>query len=404
MTENPNPKLNNASILRFFPDLGEYLHFRLRQIFIWISLVFEFIFIVSGNIKKEIVKRMFWGRSTFYKQLFHISIISITIITFFSSISQRISGSDQEENKGLNIAQGAIGANDMIMQYANAKTFTIKETDELPFEVIEHIVQEGETLKSIAEFYQLNDVASIQWASGMGPYDMKIYPGQVLTVPPMKGVLKKVEEGDTLDTILEDVNNADRITVIELNDLEGPEYALKAGETIFIPNGDIPLPRPSSPGGRDATSGGSYINLADPGLDVPPGTFVSPVGDSSCSGISLSRGWSSYHTGVDLAKKDGCWIRAVGEGTVIRARWGGGGLGFHVIIQHPNGFTSLYAHGSGDFAVKEGDYVNAGQKIMYMGCTGKCYGTHLHFSISANNEDVISYGNRINPKGIVPYP
>ncbi|MBD3362412.1 peptidoglycan DD-metalloendopeptidase family protein [Candidatus Dojkabacteria bacterium] len=404
MPDKPRPQTNITSFFSFFPDLGNYLRFRLRQLYIWTSLIIEFFLKISSNIKREVVKRMFWGRSTFYRQLFHLTIISITILTFFSSISQRIGGVDQEEDRGLNIAQGAIGANDMILQYANAKTFTIKETDELPFEVIEHTVQEGETLKSIAKQYKLDDVSSIQWASGMGPYDMKIFPGQILTIPPMKGVLKKVEEGDNLDTILEDVKNADKITVIELNDLNPPDYALRAGETIFIPNGDIPLPRPSSGSKKGKNTGGSYINLADPGLDVPPGTFVSPVGDSSCAGVSVSRGWASYHTGVDLAKKGGCWIRSVGEGTVIRARWGGGGLGFHVVIQHPNGFSSLYAHGTGDFAVKEGDYVNAGQKIMYMGSTGRSYGTHLHFSLSANNNNVISYGNRINPVGIVPYP
>lgn len=389
-----------ANLLKFFPEFLEYITLRSRQIYVWSSLIVEYFFLLGANIKKEVVKRMFWGRNSFYRKAFHTTIITITIFTLLNSISQRISIQGAEQ-KGLNIDSGEIGHNDTLLQYANSQTFTVKSVDDLPFDVVDHTVKDGETLESIAKFYKIDDVTSIQWANGLDPFNTKIKPGQILKIPPMKGVLKQVKKGDTLSTVLENVKNSNKIDVIELNNLEGPDYALLPGQVLFIPNGDIPLPNPKSGGSKGGS--GVYIDIPTVGIDVPPGTFVNPLSDSSCSGYGFSRGWSYHHTGVDLTKKDGCWISATREGEVMRARWCEGGLGFCVIIKHPDGFSTLYAHGNGTYAVQEGDRVKAGQKIMYMGNSGNSFGTHLHFSLSANDNNVITYSNRINPKDIIPY-
>jgi murein DD-endopeptidase MepM/ murein hydrolase activator NlpD len=79
---------------------------------------------------------------------------------------------------------------------------------------------------------------------------------------------------------------------------------------------------------------------------------------------------------------------------VIRAGWGGAGEGFHVVIDHGNGLWTRYYHGRNQFAVRVGDSVNAGQSILYMGCTGNCTGTHLHFEVVIN-------GRRVNPENYV---
>jgi murein DD-endopeptidase MepM/ murein hydrolase activator NlpD len=391
-------------LVTFVPNLFLYLKFRFRQIYIWSLLVFEFCFSLFADLKKEMVKRLFWGRTSFYRSFFHLVIVAITFATVVGGVTQRFVSGGYNYEQAKKIASGGIGFNDMSLQYANAKTFTVKDANTLPFDLHEHTVEKDETLESIAEKYKIGDTASIKWANSLDPYSNKVYEGQILKIPPMKGVLRQVSSGDTLDSVLKSISNADKITVIELNNLkESDDFALSPDSWLFIPNGEIPLPvRVSSSGG---SSGGSpnVLDLGATAIDVPAGTFVSPVGDSSCSGVSVSRGYSTYHTGVDLAKKDGCWIRAVAEGTVERARWCAGGLGYCTVIKHPNGFTSLYAHGNGDFAVQEGEYVGAGQLVMYMGNTGFSFGTHLHFSI-AQSDDVISYRSRINPKGIVPYP
>ncbi len=387
---------------KFFPDLFKYLKLRGRQVWIWLNLIIEFFLIVGGNLKKEIVQRMFWGRASFYRQIFHVVIISITVVTLVSGVSARIAQLDSMTEEGISSSAAHIGANDMILQYANARVFTVKGVEDLPFDLVNHEVKQGETLEQIAKEYKIDDVTSIVWANGLDPFKPIIKPGQVLVIPPMKGVLKEAKENETARTIVKGVKDANMIDVIELNNLSSVDEVIEKGRLIFIPNGNIPL-RPPDQGTK---SGGdpNVVDVPDSGFEIPKGTFVNPVGDASCEGYSMSRGYSSYHTGVDLVKSDGCWIRAAAPGTVIYARWNSGGLGFAVVIEHANGLRTLYGHGNGTFAVREGEEVQAGQKIMYMGNTGHSFGTHLHFSLSSDNKDVLNcYSCRINPAGIVPY-
>ena len=69
-------------------------------------------------------------------------------------------------------------------------------------------------------------------------------------------------------------------------------------------------------------------------------------------------------------------------GTVITAGWNGGGYGNYVVIDHGNGYRTLYAHMlNNSVVVKAGDRVKQGQKLGIMGSTGRSTGTHLHFEI-----------------------
>jgi murein DD-endopeptidase MepM/ murein hydrolase activator NlpD len=113
---------------------------------------------------------------------------------------------------------------------------------------------------------------------------------------------------------------------------------------------------------------------------------VSPVSHATCTGVYVSRGWtnSNYnygHDGTDYAKWDGCKVVSVGYGQVLRTRWGNGGQGYYVLIKHKEDLYSMYMHGTGDFYVKEGAFVEPGTEIMFMGTTGNSTGVHLHFSL-----------------------
>jgi murein DD-endopeptidase MepM/ murein hydrolase activator NlpD len=141
-------------------------------------------------------------------------------------------------------------------------------------------------------------------------------------------------------------------------------------------------------------------NIQLPQEKFDPNYYVHPLLDKGCEGYTITRGWTSGHTGVDLQKKGGCWINSVASGVVERADQCDGGLGYCVEILQDNGYRSLYAHGNGKFAVEKGFRVNPGDKIMFMGCTGKCTGTHLHFSMSRPGFS-LAYTNRINPVGIL---
>lgn len=390
---------NPINLIEALKDFLHYLYIRIRQIFIWISLIGEFHLIFFSNLKREVVKRMFWGRNSFYRKFFHIAILSITVLILFNGISQRIQTSRTQTN-GLNIAEGNIGQNDIFLQYSNTKAFTLKAPDELAFSVVTHEVVEGETLSGIAKQYGLSNSDSIKWSNKLDPYNPVIKPGQKLKIPPMDGVFKIAKKGDTPETIIKDIEKAEIYDVLDLNEgITSIDQVISEGIMIFIPNGEIKLPPPKGRAGNSP----AYVDLEQIKLNVPPGTFVNPLLDAGCKGYTYSRGWSTWHTGLDLAKKNGCWINSIADGIVERARWCEGGLGFCVLVKHSNGYSSLYAHGNGTFSVKEGQNVTAGQKIMFMGNTGNSFGTHLHLSMAVNNMDVIDYNSRINVKGIVPY-
>jgi murein DD-endopeptidase MepM/ murein hydrolase activator NlpD len=257
--------------------------------------------------------------------------------------------------------------------------------------VYKHEVQRGQTLSEIAEIYSINP-ATIKWANELTSDTLKV--GQVLKIPEIDGVFVTVKKGDTFDSLVAK-HGSDRVSIIDLNSnlFDRVDPQLKEGMEIFIPGGVIPTPKRVYTPPRN--TGGSGGNPNPPIPNVPPGTFVHPLGtDPGCSGWTWSRGFSSYHKGADLAKKGGCVINAAGSGTILRARWGNGGEGYHVVVDHGNGIWTRYYHGTGRFYVSEGQKVVAGQPIMNMGCTGNCFGTHLHFEVVLN-------GIRVNPENYV---
>ena len=90
-------------------------------------------------------------------------------------------------------------------------------------------------------------------------------------------------------------------------------------------------------------------------------------------------GYSRLHGGLDIGGRMGQPIWAAKEGVVIMARVNGG-YGNTIIVDHGNGYATLYGHQS-SFVVSEGDYVETGQHIGNVGSTGLSTGPHLHFEV-----------------------
>jgi murein DD-endopeptidase MepM/ murein hydrolase activator NlpD len=90
-------------------------------------------------------------------------------------------------------------------------------------------------------------------------------------------------------------------------------------------------------------------------------------------------GTHRFHSGVDVAAQEGSAILAAASGTVVRAGRRGG-YGNAVEIDNGRGVSTLYAHAS-KIAVHEGDRVDAGQPIAFVGHTGRATGAHLHFEV-----------------------
>lgn len=89
------------------------------------------------------------------------------------------------------------------------------------------------------------------------------------------------------------------------------------------------------------------------------------------------------HNGVDLAAPKNTPIVATRAGRVSFAGYQEGGAGYYVWINHGDGYKSIYMHMT-RYIVKEGDHVEAGQIIGYVGSTGRSTGNHLHFGLKYN--------------------
>ncbi|MEU3463606.1 transglycosylase family protein [Streptomyces sp. NPDC006733] len=140
-----------------------------------------------------------------------------------------------------------------------------------------------------------------------------------------------------------------------------------------------PAQKPAQqPAHRPAPSGSSFMAPVS----------VSPSTAYHASGASWSSG---YHTGVDFPVSTGTSVKAVGNGTVVSAGWGGA-YGYQVVIRHPDGRYSQYGHLS-QLSVRSGQPVNRGQQIGRSGSTGNATGPHLHFEIRTGP----GYGSDINP-------
>jgi hypothetical protein len=87
-----------------------------------------------------------------------------------------------------------------------------------------------------------------------------------------------------------------------------------------------------------------------------------------------------FHTGLDYPAPTGTPVAAAGRGRVVFAGWDAGGYGNTVVIEHPRGVRSMYAHLS-RIAVRRGTWVVAGRGVGGVGSTGASSGPHLHFEL-----------------------
>lgn len=156
----------------------------------------------------------------------------------------------------------------------------------------------------------------------------------------------------------------------QIKNLEGRIQAQLAQAQAAVPAAPAePLPAEPVQGGSSASG------------------FIWPINGPVTSPFGLR--WGRLHAGIDISAPAGTPIRAVKSGSVALAAWTGG-YGNYTCIDHGGGVASCYAHLS-SYAVTSGS-VSQGQVIGAVGCTGSCFGDHLHFEIRVN-------GNPVDPLG-----
>lgn len=244
--------------------------------------------------------------------------------------------------------------------------------------VIQHTVAEGETLASLAERYDIS-IDTIKWENDLSSDLIK--PGEVLDIPPVTGIVYTVAAGDNIYTIAKKYNiDAQGIVNFPFNDfVDQDTFQLSPGQILYLPDGTI-APKPA------AQTGQQYFAQTQAGVQGTS-SFIWPASGT----ITSYPSW--WHMALDIANSSAPPIIASDTGTVTYTGCLGYGYGCHIIIDHGNGYQSLYGHLS-SIEVGAGQVVTKGQRIGIMGSTGQSTGTHLHFEIRSG-------GSLLSPLGFL---
>lgn len=316
-----------------------------------------------GTIKNSVSKLMYKQRGRFSQGFVSVSLafLSFGVIVFSGELEDLIKRSESGEEGGSGYLIMAAGEGN------GAQTLI----SDLPKgEVTEYRVQSGDTLSSIAQKFGVS-LDTIIWENNLKSVDA-IKPQQILKILPVTGVEHTVKRGETIYSIAKYYGvDAQAIIDYPFNSFSNDEtFAVNAGQELMIPDGVKPKEYSVS----------NYTNIAKTVAPIPgvvgEGSFMWPT-----SGV-ISQRYSWYHQAVDIANHSNPVIMASQGGTVITAGWNGGGYGNYVVVDHGNGYRTLYAHMlNNSVVVKAGDRVKQGQKLGIMGSTGRSTGTHLHFEI-----------------------
>lgn len=244
--------------------------------------------------------------------------------------------------------------------------------------VVEYLVEDGDTLSSISSKFSVS-IDSIKWANDLDSDTIK--PGTALKVPPVTGVVHEVVSGDNIYSIAKKYSvDAQNIVNFPFNDFQDTDtFQLTPGQVLYVPDGTIkkksdPLPAPK------------FVAKIQAGVKGTS-NFIWPTSGS----ITTYPVW--YHMALDIANNARPAILASDTGTVTFTGCYNWGYGCHIIINHGNGYETLYGHLSA-IDVSPGQVVSQGQRIGVMGSTGRSTGTHLHFEIRSG-------GRQLNPLGFL---
>jgi murein DD-endopeptidase MepM/ murein hydrolase activator NlpD len=133
-----------------------------------------------------------------------------------------------------------------------------------------------------------------------------------------------------------------------------------------------------------ASQGGGGPLVAGP-VRAGSGGLIWPVNGPITSPFCERRAWEACHPGIDIGVPSGTPIRAAAAGTValVQGEGSSGGYGNFSCVQHTGSMSTCYAHQS-SISVSVGQHVSQGQVIGVSGCTGRCFGPHLHFEVRIN--------------------
>ncbi len=237
-----------------------------------------------------------------------------------------------------------------------------------------YVVRRGDSIAQIAEMFDVS-VDTILSVNDMKK-GQKLLEGDVLFILPISGIEHEVTKGQTLQAIALKYK-IDTEDIILYNGLD-QNPKLSIGDKLIIPGAEILNEGGDKPAPNLASSVVKDKNFyATNPVKSMAGYFINPVP----TGRKTQGLHGPGHRGIDIGAPTGTNIYASASGTVLIAKTGwSGGYGNMVIVQHPNGTKTLYAHMS-KLGTNNGAKVTQGQIIGYVGSTGRSTGPHIHFEV-----------------------
>ena len=310
--------------------------------------------------KGVVVEGLVTKRGRYTRPFLHTGMTGLFLVGLLLApvISQAVS---HEEGQGT----GGVILGMVVGEMEIITSVSIKPRDT----VVTYIVQSGDTVSSIANKFGVS-IDTIRWQNDLTSIDA-IKPAQKIEIPPVTGMMHKVKRGETIYSIAKKYDvDAQQILNWPFNNYANDEtFALAVGQALVVPDGVKPAEQLWDPKRYVART------TPDAGVVSATGQFVWPAAGK------ITQRYVWYHKAIDIANKSGPGILAADSGRVMVAGWPDGyGYGNRVIIDHGNGFQTLYGHMS-SVSVGVGQSVNRGDVIGRMGATGRSSGVHLHFEI-----------------------
>lgn len=266
-------------------------------------------------------------------------------------------------------------------------------------DVMTYTVEAGDSVFQIAEKFSLKP-ETILWGNfdTLADNPHRLRPGQELNILPVNGTYHEWRKGESFTRVAE-YYGVDPMAIVEWPgnpldiynfDVEDPQ--IEPGTMLIVPGGARELVDYGPPAiTRDnpaiaATYGPGHCGTIYQGA-VGVGVFLWPTTERWISGYDYNPG--ANHPAIDIAGSIGNPVWAADNGVVVYAGWSNYGYGNLIVVDHGNGWQTLYAH-LNSIAVGCGQSVNQGQAIGALGSTGNSSGAHLHF-------EMIYSGSKVNP-------
>ena len=262
-------------------------------------------------------------------------------------------------------------------------------------------VQRGDTLYSISRRYGVPLKDLINANNLHAPYTLHV--GQVLSLPAKQ--YHTVQRGDTLYSISRQYN-VDITSLSRVNNLQTP-YSLNVGDRLVLPAsvGNVPAASYSTAQSLASSASSAAVKTAyTPAKSAPvTDSYVAPKArktkfDWPVKGTIISGygnlGSGRKNDGINIKAALGTNVKAADSGTVAYAGNELKGFGNLILIKHPDGWITAYAHNDRLF-VKKGQKVSRGEKIATVGSTGSVTTPQLHFEVRSGKKAV-------NPRPYLP--